>query len=121
MNITLWIVQGLVATVFAASGSQKATRSREALVASGQTGVQDLSLPFVRFVAWCELLGAVGLLLPGIMHVATWLTPLAASGFAILMVGAASIHSKRHEPRTVATNLVLLALSVLIVVGRTLV
>jgi uncharacterized membrane protein YphA (DoxX/SURF4 family) len=119
MNIALWIVQAVVAAVFAWSGSQKASRSREALVMSGQTGVGNLSTPFIRFVAWCELLGVVGLVLPGLVHVAPWLTPLAAAGFAILMVGAASIHANLHEPKNVATNLVLLALCVFIVLGRT--
>jgi hypothetical protein len=119
MNTALWIVQGIVAAVFAFSGSQKASRSRNALVASGQTGVQNLSMPFIRFIAWCALFGAVGLLLPGLVSIAVWLTPIAAAGFAIIMIGAASIHRKLREPRSVAVNCILLGLNVFIIVGRT--
>ena len=118
MNIALWIVQGIVAAVFALSGSQKASRSRNALVASGQTGVQNLSVPFIRFIAWCELAGACGLVLPGLVHIAAWLTPLAAAGFVVIMIGAASIHSKLREPKNVAVNMILLALCASIVIGR---
>ena len=55
MNILLWLVQILLALGFAASGVMKATWSRDRLVRSGQTGVQGLSTPLIRFIAWSEL------------------------------------------------------------------
>jgi hypothetical protein len=109
MSLALWIVEVIVALVFAASGLLKSTKSREALVASGQTGVQDLSLPFIRFIAACELLGAVALVAPRAVGVAVWLTPLAATGLAIIMIGAAVIHARLKEPRNVVVNAILFA------------
>jgi uncharacterized membrane protein YphA (DoxX/SURF4 family) len=118
MNIALWTTQGILAAVFAFSGLQKNLRTKERLIASGQTGVKEFSLPFIRFVATMELLGAAGLILPWATRIAPVLTPLAAAGLGIIMVGAARAHARLHEPRNVAANLVLLALCVIVVLGR---
>ena len=118
MNTALWICQGILATVFAFSGLQKVLQTKERMIASGQTGVREFALPFIRFIAVMELLGAAGLILPWATHVASALTPLAAAGLGIIMLGAARAHARLHEPRNVATNFVLLALCVIAVIGR---
>jgi hypothetical protein len=46
--------------------------------------------PFMRGIGTCEILGALGLILPGLVGVARWLTPLAATGLVIIMIGATS-------------------------------
>jgi len=97
MNVALWIVQGLLAALFTTSGVAKATMSKEALVASGQTGVRDYSIPFIRFIASLEILGVLGLILPGLTGIAPFLTPLAAAGLAVIMVGAARAHSREGD------------------------
>jgi DNA-directed RNA polymerase specialized sigma24 family protein len=81
-------------------------------------GVRDFPLPFTRFIAAMELLGAAGLILPRATRIAPFLTPLAAAGLGIIMVGAARAHARLHEPRNVATNIVLLALCVVVAIGR---
>jgi len=118
MNAALWIGQGLLAVTFTFSGLIKVTQTKERIIAIGQTGVAPLSLPAIRFTAICELLAVVGLIAPWATGIAPVLTPLAAVGLAILMVLAGSIHAQRHEPRNVATNLVLLAICVFVAVGR---
>ena len=109
MTLALWIVQGVLALVFATSGFLKATRSRDALVASGQTGVQNLPLAFIRFIAACELFGAIGLVGPRALGIATALTPIAAGGLGIIMIGAGVIHFRLKESRNVVINLIILA------------
>jgi hypothetical protein len=118
MNIALWICQGLLSAVFLFSGLQKSVQSKEKMVKSGQTGVQAHSLPFIRFIALMELLGAVGLIVPWATQILPFLTPLAATGLGIIMLGAARAHAKLHEPKNVATNFALLALCVLVAIGR---
>jgi len=118
MSIALWICQGLLAAVFFASGSLKMTQSKERLVASGQTGVQAYSLPFIRFIAFCELAGAVGLVLPRATSIWPVLTPIAAACLGVIMIGAARAHARLHEPKNVATNFVLLALCLYVAIGR---
>jgi hypothetical protein len=46
---------------------------------------------FIRFIGVCEVLGAFGLVLPGIFKIRTELTGLAASGLVIIMIGATTI------------------------------
>src|SRR5262245_9052427 len=118
MSIALWISQGLLAAVFGLSGLQKSTQSKERMIETGQTGVKAYRLPFIRFIAFAELLGAAGLILPWATKIMPILTPLAATGLGIIMIGAARAHAKQHEPKNVATNLVLLALCVFVTVGR---
>lgn len=114
MNLTIWAIQGLLALVFAASGTLKASWSVERLVNSGQTGVEGLPVPLVRFIGLSELLGAAGLLLPRATGVATVLTPLAAVGLGIIMVLAAIVHARRRELRNVVVNVVILSLCLVV-------
>jgi uncharacterized membrane protein YphA (DoxX/SURF4 family) len=119
VNIALWIGQGLLSLLFAWSGVQKGTRSKASLVASGQTGVQEYPMPFVRFIAFMELLAAVGLVVPWATGILPILTPLAAAGLGIIMLGAARAHARLHEPRNVAANFLILAVCLFVTIGRT--
>jgi hypothetical protein len=118
MNLALWIVQGLLAAGFAYSAWCKAWWSRERLVAAGQTGVRDVPIPLIRFIAACEALGAVGLILPWASGVARALTPLAAVGLGAIMLPAMVIHARLREPGNVAKNLAILAACLFVALGR---
>ena len=81
----LWIVQGLLALVFLFTGGTKLFLPLEAVA-----GQMPVPLPgaFVRFLGAAELLGAIGLILPGLLRIRTGLTPLAAAGLVVVMGGA---------------------------------
>lgn len=119
MNVALWIIQGVLAATFAVSGGLKLTQTKERMIATGQTGVAPLPLPVIRLVASLELLAALGLIVPGATGVARVLTPLAAAGIGLIMIGAAGSHWSLREYRQVfGVNLVLLGLAVFVVIGR---
>jgi uncharacterized membrane protein len=82
MNALLWTLQGLLAAVFTASGVAKISQPKDRLIASGQTGVTPFPLLVIRVTAFCELLGAVGILVPRLVGVAEFLTPAASGGFS---------------------------------------
>ena len=82
---SLWIVQGLLAVIFLLAGGSKFVMTVEAMQAQMKT---PLPGPFLRFIGTCEVLGAIGLILPGLLHVRPGLTPLAAAGLVIIMIGA---------------------------------
>jgi hypothetical protein len=83
MNYVLWIVQGLLALVFLFAGGIKLVLPIEAMT-------EQMPLPgwFLRFIGVAEVLGAIGLILPGLLHIRPGLTPLAAAGLVIIMIGA---------------------------------
>jgi uncharacterized membrane protein YphA (DoxX/SURF4 family) len=81
-----WIAQGLLAAVFLFAGSMKFVMSADAM-----TKDVDLPVAFLRFIGACEVLGAIGLVGPGLLGFRRGLTPLAAIGLVIIMVGATSI------------------------------
>lgn len=120
MNSALWAAQLTLAAVFAASGAAKISMSRERMLATGQTGVAMFPTPVVRFTAAMELLAAIGLVAPGLTGIGTVLTPLAAAGLCVVMVGAAWAHNRLHEPASVAANAVIFGLAAFVIVGRVL-
>ena len=83
MTYVLWIVQALLALLFLFTGGMKLVLPIEELTA-------EMPLPgwFVRFIGVAEVLGALGLILPGLLRIRPGLTPLAAAGLVIIMIGA---------------------------------
>jgi hypothetical protein len=75
-------------------------------------------LRWLRVAGVSELFGVVGVVLPWLTGIARVLTPLAATGFVVIMVLAMSVHYRLREPRNVATNVLILALSVFVAAGR---
>ena len=119
MNTILVILQTMMAIVFLYSGINKSIFSIPELVHSkGQTGVDNLPLPLVRFIGISEILGSVGLIAPWYFNILPILTPIAASLFAIIMVPAAVIHYKRKELKNVFVNVVLFSICIVIAYYR---
>ncbi|HYR87770.1 MAG TPA: DoxX family protein [Terriglobia bacterium] len=83
VNRVLWIFQGLLALLFLFAGGVK-------LILPIEEMTQQIPLPglFLRFIGVCEVLGALGLILPGLLRIRPWLTSLAAAGLVIIMIGA---------------------------------
>jgi hypothetical protein len=81
-----WIAQGLLAAVFLFAGAMK-------FVMSADEMTKDIDLPiwFLHFIGACEVLGAIGLMGPGLLRFRRGLTPLAGTGLVIIMIGATSI------------------------------
>jgi hypothetical protein len=94
MNIALWIIQVLLALLFLFAGGTKLILPIDVLTSMGPPDQVQLPGLFIRFIGVCEVLGALGLILPGIFRVKTWLTPLAATGLVIIMIGAAAVSLK---------------------------
>src|SRR2546428_5685044 len=89
MNSALWIVQGLLAALFLFAGGTKLVLSLETLNSmSNQAPLPGL---FLRFIGVAEVLGAIGLILPGLLRIRPALTPLAAAGLVIIMIGATAL------------------------------
>ena len=86
-NRVLWTAQILVALLFLLAGSMKFIMSAEQM----QQGPIVLPLAFIRFIGVCECLGALGLVLPGLTRIRPGLTPLAAAGLTIIMIGATTV------------------------------
>ena len=118
MNVALWIVAGVLAAAFLAAGIMKTTQTKEQLAEKGQDWVEDFSPSTIRLIGVAEVLGALGLILPGVLDIAPVLVPLAATGLAITMVLAAGVHVRRRELPMVAVNAVLFAGAAFVAWGR---
>ncbi len=118
MNVVLWIIASVLAVAFLAAGLMKVTQPRTKLAESGQGWAKDFSDVSVKAIGLAEVLGALGLVLPGVIGTATVLVPLAASGLAILMLGAAVTHARRSEFPNIGVAAVLAALALFVAVAR---
>src|SRR4029453_4727050 len=85
-NYALWIIQGLLALLFLFAGGTKLVLPIQEL-----TGPIPLPALFVRFIGVAEVLGAIGLILPGLLRIRPGLTRLAAAGLTIIMIGATGL------------------------------
>ncbi len=114
MNISLWILQVLLAAAFLAHGWL--------LLAPPPEVVEQMnaSLPrwFQIFLGTAEVLAAVGLILPGVTRILPWLVTWAAAGIIIVMVSATTYHLMRGEISSAAITLVLLVMAAIVVYGR---
>jgi uncharacterized membrane protein YphA (DoxX/SURF4 family) len=91
MTYTLWIVQVLLALLFLFTGGMKLVIPPDVLASMGSPNQIPLPGWLVRFIGVAEVLGALGLILPGLLRIKPWLTPLAAAGLVVIMVGAVAL------------------------------
>jgi uncharacterized membrane protein YphA (DoxX/SURF4 family) len=89
MTYALWIVQALLAALFLFAGGMKLVMPIEEMTKQ----MPQIPMPgwFLRFIGACEVLGALGLILPGLLRIRPGLTSLAAAGLVIIMIGAVAI------------------------------
>jgi len=118
VNVVLWIIAALLAVAFLGSGAMKLLRTKEQLKAAGMGWTDDWPAGAIRAIGGLEVLAAIGLILPPVLDIAPILAPLAATGLAVIMVGAILVHSRRRENPMVIANLVLLVLAVVVAWGR---
>ena len=113
MNRLLWAVQLLLAALFLFAGGAKLVMSDAALTAGAR-----LPATFLRFIGVMEILGGLGLVLPGMLHIRTRLTPLAAAGLSIIMVGAVIVSIQTMGARAAVLPFITGALTVFVAYGR---
>ena len=122
MNIVLWILQGLLAAIFLMAGVMKATQSKEQIKEKGgerMAWVDSVSAGNIKVIGILEILAAVGLILPQLTGILPWLTPLAAVGLVLTMIGAIILHVRLGDgAQAMMTNVVLLLLAAFVAYGR---
>jgi uncharacterized membrane protein YphA (DoxX/SURF4 family) len=118
MHTALWIARGLLAAIFTITGLTKLTQPREKMAAGMMSWAADVSDAQFRTIGVLELLGAAGLILAGVLDIAPVLTPLAATGLALTMVGAFATHARHGELSRLAAPVVLFAIAVFVAIER---
>src|SRR6266571_3675383 len=113
MTYALWIVQGLLAALFLFAGGAKLV-----LPLDQMTGPVALPGWFLRFLGVAEVLGALGLILPGLLRIRPGLTPLAAAGLVIIMIGATVVTLASGGVAQALIPLVVGLLSAFVAYGR---
>ena len=119
MNALLWVLQAALVLILVPAAITRAVaydfaKNRMAWVAA-------LPRPLLLFISVAEILGGLGLVLPGLTGAAPQLTSAAAVGLGVIQALAFRFHLSRHEPRNASANLALLALLVAVALGRSVV
>ena len=119
MNLTLWIVAGLLAVVFTAGGIGKLVIPKEKVVgAPGGAWVQDFRPGALKALGVIDVLAGIGLVLPAALGIVPVLVPLAAAGVVLLMVGAVVVRLRHGGAEAIVFDLAYLALAAFVSVGR---
>ena len=118
LNIALWIIQFLLAALFLFAGGMKLVISPEVLAKMGPPNQIQFPGLFMRFIGVCEVLGALGLILPGLVRIQPGLTPLAAAGLLIIMIGAVVVSIAGPGFATAVAPLVFGVLLAFVAYGR---
>jgi uncharacterized membrane protein YphA (DoxX/SURF4 family) len=115
MNTLLWVIQALLAALFLFAGATKFIMPVEEMISQ-----MPIELPgwFLRFIGVAELLGAVGLILPWLSSIQPRLTPLAAAGLVIIMIGATVLTVMGGEAAMALIPLVIGILCAFVFYGR---
>ena len=116
METALWIVQGLLAATFLVTGTVKLTQPRQKMAAGPMRWAADVTDAQFRTVGLLEVFGALGLILPTALGVAPLLTPLAAIGLVLIMIGAIRVHVQHGETNRLGVPILVLALAVFVAV-----
>lgn len=118
MNILLWIIQILLALLFLAAGITKLVLPTDALMAMAPPDAIQFPGWFLKFIGLAEVLGALGLFLPGVFRRRQELTPLAAAGLTIVMVGAVVVTVIDHGVQAALTPLITAVLCAFVAYAR---
>jgi uncharacterized membrane protein len=116
VNIVLWVLQVLLGVYFLFVGVNHFIIPPG--LPAAMSWMYDLSPGLHWFSGIAEILGGLGLILPGLFKRYTWLTPLAAAGLVLVMVGAAVFHITRGEYPSIVQNIILGALLAFVAYGR---
>jgi uncharacterized membrane protein YphA (DoxX/SURF4 family) len=115
MNVALWIIQALLAALFIFAGGMKLVLPLDKLTGPVPMPVSGL---FLRFIGVCELLGGLGLILPSLLRIRPGLTPLAAVGLVIIMIGATWITLSTMDMASAVVPFVVGILAAFVAYGR---
>ena len=115
MNIALWIIQVLLSLLFLFAGATKFVMPVAEMNRQSPVVLPGLLL---HFIGACEILGALGLILPALLRIKPELTALAAAGLAIITLGATVITMKGGAIAMAAFPFVVCLLSIFVAYGR---
>ena len=112
-NRFLWTLQALLAVLFVFAGTAKLMMDPVELAAQSH-----MSATFLHFISVCEILGAIGLIVPQLTGIAPKLTPLAAGGLIVIMVGATVLTAEQQPLVTALFPLMTGILLAIVLYGR---
>jgi uncharacterized membrane protein YphA (DoxX/SURF4 family) len=117
VDVSMWIVQGLLAGLFGGGGIMKVFMTKTARKVLSWAA--DMPTSRLRFIGTAEILGAIGIMVPLATGILPVLTPAAAIGFAVIQLLAFfTVHLPRKEIIAIPINGIILAMSLFVAVGR---
>jgi len=117
LNITLWVLQVLLACFFVMVGYSHALMPFDQ-IAQQATWMKDVPRWLSLFIGYAEIAGGLGLIIPAAIRIAPWLTPLAALGLAVIMILAIPFHVLKGEASVIWMHALIAALAVFVAWGR---
>ncbi len=112
MTTTIWILKGVIAVIFTFTGISKIFLPKAKLLAKGMKGLIDLDEDQIKVAGLLEVLGVVGLILPALLNIGTYISAISASCLSLTMIAAGWINHKLKLP--IIPNIVIFIICILI-------
>lgn len=116
MNTALWVIQGILATIFTASGLIILLNKEKLKLRL--SWLNEYSSGMVLFICLSKIIGAMGLVLPMYFNFLPILTPIASLGIAIIMVLASKYHIQKKETKDIPATVISFVLAIFIAYNR---
>lgn len=112
MTTIIWVIKSVLALLFVITGAMKLALPKNKLLEKGLKALLNINEQQIRGIGFLEVLGAMGLILPGLLNIFPLLTGVAAFGLALTMLVATRTHLRFKLP--VTGNIIILILCLLV-------
>ena len=118
MDIFLWILQIILAIKFLSVGINHGLRQSRTEMQTASQKLGELAPVLLRLAALGTFIGAIGLVLPGLVCTWAFLTPLAAAWLAVMLLAGMILHLRSREKPMIFADVILLMMTVVVAYGR---
>ena len=118
MDIVLWIAQAIISIKLLSVAFTHGIQHRKKEMEQAIQKMGEAAKPVLVGTAILVFLGCIGLILPGIIHKFTWLTPLISAILAVLMLVAILFHVRCREKPKIFASIILFTLCISVAIGR---
>ena len=118
MNIALWIIQIILSIKLMSVSYTHGLRQSKPTMQDAIHKLGKISKPILTFVAIITFLGAVGLILPGILGLPNGIIVITAGILCVFLLVSLFFHLKSREKPRIFVSIVLFALAAFVAYGR---
>lgn len=118
INTALWAIQIILGIKMLNVSYSHGLRQSQPTIQEAMQKMGKFSQPLLYIISVCTLIGAMGLILPGVFGSSTWIIPVTAGLLSVILLFSIYFHIKFREKPKVFVSVILFAFAVFAAYGR---